>query len=128
MGVDDVNDGCSERGRLSCYVRLVGTSATFAAGFGPRLILRSGASWMTLSVGIGCDRVVARRVRMPSSGVESWTVVGPAGRAVEEVDEFLGWLTGIERSPARSRRMPGILACSGRSSAGVGWRGIGSRW
>ena len=42
---------------------------------------------------------VARRVRMPSSGVESWTVVGPAGRAVEVIDEFLGWLTGIERSP-----------------------------
>lgn len=44
-------------------------------------------------------RFVARRVRMPSSGVESWTVVGPDGRAVEVVDEFLGWLTGIERSP-----------------------------
>ena len=36
-----------------------------------------------------------RRVRMPSSGVESWTVVGPDGRLVGLVDEFLGWLTGI---------------------------------
>ena len=36
---------------------------------------------------------------MPSSGVESWTVVGPDGRVVELIDEFLGWLTGIERSP-----------------------------
>jgi len=36
---------------------------------------------------------------MPSSGVVSWTVVGPDGRAVEVVDGFLGWLTGIERSP-----------------------------
>ena len=36
---------------------------------------------------------------MPSSGVESWTVVGPDGRLVGLVDEFLGWLTGIERSP-----------------------------
>ena len=44
-------------------------------------------------------RFVARRVRMPSSGVESWTVVGPDGGVVEVVDEFLGWLTGIERSP-----------------------------
>jgi len=47
----------------------------------------------------GC---AARRVRMPSSGVESWTVVGPDGRLVwlvGVVDEFLGWLTGIERSP-----------------------------
>ncbi len=42
---------------------------------------------------------VARRVRMPSSGVESWTVVGLDGRPVELLDEFLGWLTGIERSP-----------------------------
>ena len=42
---------------------------------------------------------VARRVRMPSSGVVSWTVVGSDGRAVEVIDEFLGWLTGIERSP-----------------------------
>ena len=40
-----------------------------------------------------------RRVRMPSSGVESWAVVGPDGRPVGLVDEFLGWLTGIERSP-----------------------------
>ena len=44
-------------------------------------------------------RFVARRVRMPSSGVESWTVVGRDGRVVEVIDEFLGWLTGIERSP-----------------------------
>src|ERR1700737_2971802 len=42
---------------------------------------------------------VARRVRMPSSGVESWTVVGRDGRAVEVLDESLGWLTAIERSP-----------------------------
>jgi len=40
-----------------------------------------------------------RRVLMPSSGVESWTVVGPDGRPAGLVDEFLGWLTGIERSP-----------------------------
>ncbi len=42
---------------------------------------------------------MARRVRMALSGVKSWTVVGPDGRAVEEIDEFLGWLSGIERSP-----------------------------
>jgi integrase/recombinase XerD len=42
---------------------------------------------------------VVRRVRMPSSGVVSWTVVGPEGLVVEVIDEFLGWLTGIERSP-----------------------------
>jgi hypothetical protein len=40
-----------------------------------------------------------RRVWMPSSGIESWTVVGRDGRVVARVDEFLAWLTGIERSP-----------------------------
>ena len=54
---------------------------------------------MTLSLMERVRGFVARRVRMPSSGVESWTVVGPDGRAVEVIDEFLGWLTGIERSP-----------------------------
>ena len=33
---------------------------------------------------------VARRVRMPSNGVESWTVIGSDGRAVEVIDDFLG--------------------------------------
>jgi len=36
---------------------------------------------------------------MPSSGAESWTVVGPDLRPVRVVDEFLAWLTQIERSP-----------------------------
>src|SRR5437667_6075092 len=41
----------------------------------------------------------ARRVRLPTSGVESWTVIGPDLRPVAVVDDYLGWLTGIERSP-----------------------------
>ena len=53
-------------------------------------------------------------MRMPSSGVESWTVVGLAGSAVEVIDEFLGWLTGIERSPNTVEAV----------GAGMGWRGI----
>src|SRR5438034_10640309 len=56
---------------------------------------------------------VARRVRMPSSGVESWTVVGPDGRAVEVIDEFVGWLIGIERSPTRGVRQPAAAAGAG---------------
>jgi integrase/recombinase XerD len=36
---------------------------------------------------------------MPASGEESWTVVGPDARPVALVDEFLAWLTQIERSP-----------------------------
>ncbi len=41
---------------------------------------------------IGGARVrgAARRVRMPSSGLGSWTVVGAVGGLVEPVDEFLG--------------------------------------
>jgi len=44
-------------------------------------------------------RLEVRRVSMPSSGVESWTVVGPDLRPVAVIDEFLAWLTAIERSP-----------------------------
>lgn len=40
-----------------------------------------------------------RRLSMPSSGVESWTLIGPDRRPVAVVDEFLAWLTNIERSP-----------------------------
>src|SRR5437588_12949421 len=49
--------------------------------------------------GVRCRGCVVRRVRMPSSGMESWTVVGPDARLVGLVDEFLGWRRGIERSP-----------------------------
>jgi len=47
----------------------------------------------------GERRFEVRRVWMPSSGVESWTVIGPDRRSVAVVDEFLAWLTQIERSP-----------------------------
>jgi integrase/recombinase XerD len=36
---------------------------------------------------------------MPASGVESWTLVGSDRRPVAVVDEYLAWLTHIERSP-----------------------------
>ena len=41
----------------------------------------------------------ARRVFLPSSGVESWTVIGPDLRPVAEVEQYLGWLASVERSP-----------------------------
>jgi integrase/recombinase XerD len=48
----------------------------------------------------GERRFEVRRVSMPpSSGVESWTVIGPDCAPVAVVDEFLAWLTQIERSP-----------------------------
>ena len=60
---------------------------------------------------------------MPSSGVESWTVVGPDGRLVELVDEFLGWLTGIERSPNTVEAYARDLAAfwSFLARAGLAW-------
>ena len=36
---------------------------------------------------------------MPSFGIESWTVIGPDLRPVAELEDYLGWLTQIERSP-----------------------------
>jgi hypothetical protein len=44
----------------------------------------------------------ARRVFLPSSGVESWLVIGPNLRPVAEVDEYLAWLTRPDRT-ARDR-------------------------
>jgi integrase/recombinase XerD len=44
-------------------------------------------------------RFEVRRLWMPSSRVESWTVIGPDHAPVAGVDEFLAWLTHIERSP-----------------------------
>ena len=41
----------------------------------------------------------ARRLVLPGLGVESWTVIGPDLRPVAVVDEYLAWLTHIERSP-----------------------------
>ena len=60
---------------------------------------------------------------MPSSGVESWTVVGPDARPVPLVDEFLGWLTGIERSPNTVEAYARDLAAfwSFLAGRGVAW-------
>jgi site-specific recombinase XerD len=44
-------------------------------------------------------RFVARRIVLPSLGGESWTLIGPDLRPVAVVDEFLAWLTHVERSP-----------------------------
>ena len=55
---------------------------------------------MTLSLGIGCDRgssLGGCGCRPAAWSRGRWS--GADGRAVEVIDEFLGWLTGIERSP-----------------------------
>lgn len=36
---------------------------------------------------------------LPTCGTESFTVIGPERRPVELIDEYLSWLTNIERSP-----------------------------
>jgi site-specific recombinase XerD len=40
-----------------------------------------------------------RRVFLPTSATESFTVIGPDLRPVELIDEYLAWLTNNERSP-----------------------------
>ena len=40
-----------------------------------------------------------QRVVMPDSGLESWTVLGEDGVALEPVERFLAYLGSIERSP-----------------------------
>ncbi len=44
-------------------------------------------------------RYSVRRIVLPTSGTESFTVIGPDHRPVEIVDEYLGSLTNTERSP-----------------------------
>jgi len=44
-------------------------------------------------------RYTVRRIVLPSSGTESFTVIGPDLRPIDVVDEYLGWLTNNERSP-----------------------------
>jgi hypothetical protein len=44
-------------------------------------------------------RYTVRRVLLPASGIESFTVIGPDLRPVELIDEYLAWLTDCERSP-----------------------------
>jgi len=48
--------------------------------------------------------MLVQRVLMPASSLESWTVLGSAG-PVEPIERFLAYLTDIERSPVRHRRM-----------------------
>ena len=49
-------------------------------------------------------------------------MVGPDGRAVEVIDEFLGWLTGIERS---LNTVEAYARDLGLLWSFLGWRGLG---
>lgn len=42
---------------------------------------------------------IARKIVLPSNGVTSWTVIGPDRKPVQDVDDFLSWLTNLEKSP-----------------------------
>lgn len=44
-------------------------------------------------------RFTVRRIYLTARAAESFTVIGPDLRPVAEIDEFLAWLTNIERSP-----------------------------
>ena len=67
-----------------------------------------------------------RRVFLPGAGVESWTVIGPDLRPVAELEEYLSWLTNIERSPntveayARDLR----LFWTFLAESGLGWDAV----
>ena len=43
--------------------------------------------------------MLVQRVLMPTSSLESWTVLGDGGGAVEPIECYLAYLTDIERSP-----------------------------
>ena len=43
--------------------------------------------------------MLVQRVLMPASSLESWTVLGSDGAAVEPVERYLAYLSDIERSP-----------------------------
>jgi len=68
----------------------------------------------------------AQRVVLPASGVESWTVIGRDLRPVPVLDEYLAWLTHIERSPntveAQARDLR--LFWSFLDERGLGWGAV----
>lgn len=43
--------------------------------------------------------MLVQRVLMPTSSLESWTVLGDGGGSVEPIERYLAYLTDIERSP-----------------------------
>lgn len=43
--------------------------------------------------------MLVQRVVMPSSPLESWTVLGEDAAPVEPIERYLAYLTDIERSP-----------------------------
>lgn len=68
----------------------------------------------------------AQRVVLPASTVESWTVIGRDLRPVPVLDEYLAWLTHIERSPntveAQARDLRMFWSFLGER--GLGWEGV----
>ena len=81
---------------------------------------------MTDSSAVACSSsggFVVRRVRMPVTGAQSWTVVGPDRLPVEPVESYLAWLGHIERSPNTVRAYAHDLKlyCSFLEARGVGW-------
>ena len=74
--------------------------------------------------------MLVRRVLMPGSGRESWTLLGDDGAVVEPAERYLAYLAAIERSPNTVRayaRTPGAMlkrragrwAAIGRSSSAL---------
>lgn len=66
---------------------------------------------------------------LPTTSTDSWTVIGADLRPIEPVDEFLGFLTNIERSPntveAYARDLRFFWEFLGKRS--IDWRQVGAR-
>jgi integrase len=71
--------------------------------------------------------VFVQRVLMPVSEAESWTLLDDAGAVVQPVEQYLAYLTAIERSPntVRAYAISLKLWFEFLAGAGLDWRQVG---
>jgi integrase/recombinase XerD len=71
--------------------------------------------------------VFVQRVLMPVTDAESWTLLGDDGAVVEPADQYLAYLTAIERSPntVRAYAVSLKLWFEFLSRAGLDWKQAG---
>ncbi len=71
--------------------------------------------------------MLVKRVVMPVTGAESWTVLGDDGAVVVPAERYLAYLGALERSPntVRAYAMSLRLWFEFLGQAGVGWADAG---
>jgi hypothetical protein len=76
---------------------------------------------------ISFNAVLVQRVLMPTSGAESWTLLGDDGEVVEPAERYLAYLAAIERSPntVRAYAVSLKLWFEFLSSAKLSWSEVG---